>query len=81
MPEGVGLTTTAVAEWALGLATIRALVEANIIKAPTVERIALLMEEHAERYESGGHIADAGEIRACAVRLRELLIREAEGKR
>ena len=81
VPEGVGLTTTAVAEWALGLATIRALLEARIINAPIIERIATLMDEHADRYAQGGHIADAGEVRACADRLRELLLREEEAKK
>ncbi len=73
MAEGVGSTTTAVAEWALGLATIRALLEAGVIGEPVAKRIATLMEEHADRYAQDGHLADAGEVRACARRLRELL--------
>jgi Na+/glutamate symporter len=71
--EGVGSTTTAIAEWALGLATIGALLEAGVIGEPVAKRIATLMEEHADRYAQDGRVADAGEIRACARRLRELL--------
>ena len=75
MPEGVGSTTTAVAEWALGVATIRALHESGTITDATVERIITLMEEHADRYERDHHPVDAGEVRVCARRLRELILK------